>query len=212
MEKIWLVGCWRLQDTEEAGSNSIGAPFQGISRMAQWDTREQMIALLPRLKRFAMVLTRSADAADDLVQSAVERALSRLDQWQPYTQLDRWMFRIMKTVWINSRRSAAIRSTEPIDEHTDAAIVDGVREAEAKISLAQVRHAFTRLSPEQQQAILLVSVEGYTYNEAADLLGVPIGTVISRLARGRAILMATAAAPAATASTIHSLPERGTRR
>ena len=177
--------------------------------MAQSDTKEQMIALLPRLRRFALVLTRSTDAADDLVQSAVERALSRLDQWQPDTQLDRWMFRIIKTVWINSRRSAAIRSTEPIEDHTDAATVDGVREAEAIVSLAEVRQAFARLSPEHQQALLLVSVEGYTYNEAAELLGVPIGTVVSRLARGRAILMATASATGTT--NIHPLPERGTR-
>jgi RNA polymerase sigma-70 factor (ECF subfamily) len=178
--------------------------------MAQWDTREQMIALLPRLRRFALALTRSADAADDLVQSAVERALGRLDQWQPDTQLDRWMFRIMKTVWINSRRSAALRSTEPLEDHIEAEPVDGVRAAEARVSLAQVRQAFTRLSAEQQQAILLVSVEGYTYSEAADLLGVPMGTVISRLARGRALLMATAGA--ASPSNVHPLPERGSRR
>ena len=178
--------------------------------MAQSDTREQVIALLPRLRRFALALTRSADAADDLVQSAVERALGRLDQWQPDTQLDRWMFRIMKTVWINSRRAAALRSTEPLEDHTEAEAVDGVREAEARISLAQVRQAFTRLSAEQQQAILLVSVEGYTYSEAADLLGVPMGTVISRLARGRALLMATAGA--ASPSNVHPLPERGSRR
>ena len=180
--------------------------------MVQWDTKEQMVALLPRLRRFALVLTRSADAADDLVQSAVERALSRLDQWQPDTQLDRWMFRIMKTVWINSRRSAAIRSTEPIEEHTDAATVDWIREAEARVGLAEVRQAFMRLSADQQQAILLVSVEGYTYSEAADLLGVPMGTVISRLARGRAALMANASAPTAIIPNVHPLPERGTRR
>jgi RNA polymerase sigma-70 factor, ECF subfamily len=155
---------------------------------------QQLVALLPRLRRFAMVLARSRDAADDLVQSALERALSRADQWEPGTQLDRWMFRIVKTVWLNGLRSAQIRRTEPIEDHIDSAVVDGARTAEARISLAEVKEAFDRLPVEQQEPLLLVCVEGYTYAEAAAFLGIPMGTVISRLVRGRATLMASAAA------------------
>jgi RNA polymerase sigma-70 factor (ECF subfamily) len=136
-----------------------------------------------------MVLARSSDAADDLVQASVERALERLHQWEHGTRLDRWVFQIMKSVWLNSRRAAAIRQTEPLDNHDGGHVIDGARTVEARLTLAEVRKAFDRLSPDQRQALFLVSVEGYTYNEAAALLGVPMGTVISRLARGRAALL-----------------------
>jgi RNA polymerase sigma factor (sigma-70 family) len=160
--------------------------------MSPRDTQRQLVDLLPRLRRFALVLARTTDAADDLVQSALERALGRLDQWEPGTRLDRWMFQIMKTVWLNNRRAAALRQVENIDDHIDDHVVDGAREMEAKLTLAEVRQAFDRLSAEQRQALFLVSIEGYTYSEAAKLLDVPIGTVISRLARGRAALMVEA--------------------
>lgn len=150
---------------------------------------QQLVALLPRLRRFALVLARSRDKADDLVQSALERALSRTEQWEPGTKLDRWMFRIVKTVWLNGLRAAQIRQTEPIEDHLDRAVVDGARTAEARLSLAEVREAFARLPDEQREPLLLVCVEGYTYAEAAEFLGIPMGTVISRLVRGRTALM-----------------------
>lgn len=150
----------------------------------------ELVGLLPRLRRFALVLARTPDAADDLVQSAVERALSREDQWRKDSRLDRWMFQIMRSVWLNSRRAATLRQTEPIDEHVENIVgLDGVRAAIAKLTMAEVRRNFARLLHDQQQALLLVCVEGYTYAEAADLLGVPLGTVVSRLTRGRMTLM-----------------------
>src|SRR5471030_406564 len=152
------------------------------------DVRQQLIELLPRLRRFAMVLTRSSDAADDLVQASVARALERQSQWNPDSRLDRWLFQIMKTVWLNNRKSAAIRQTESLDEHTTNWSVSGTAAVESKMTLREVRAAFTRLPIEQQQALMLVSVEGYGYREAAELLDVPIGTVISRVARGRVAL------------------------
>lgn len=151
--------------------------------------RQQLVTLLPRLRRFALVLSRSADSADDLVQASVERALTRLDHWEPGTHLDRWLFSIVKSVWLNNQRSAKIRRAEPIEAYTDEWSSDGARDAEARLTLAEVREAFGRLPEEQRQALFLVSVEGYTYAEAAEILGIPIGTVISRLARGRAALM-----------------------
>ena len=159
--------------------------------MSHSEARRQMVALLPRLRRYALVLERSPDAADDLVQASLVRALAKLDQWQPDSHLDRWMFQIMKSVWLNKRRGAALRQTENIDDHLDQMSVDGVGVADAKLTLAEVRAAFNGLPEEQRQALFLVSVEGYTYSEASELLGVPVSTLVGRLVRGRATLMAT---------------------
>jgi len=158
--------------------------------MTESEARRQMVALLPRLRRFALVLERSPDAADDLVQASLVRALAKLDQWQPDSHLDRWVFQIMKTVWLNQRRSAALRQTENIDDHPDQMSVDGVGIADAKLTLSEVRAAFNGLPEEQRQALFLVNVEGYTYAEASELLGVPVSTLVGRLVRGRATLMA----------------------
>jgi RNA polymerase sigma-70 factor, ECF subfamily len=168
------------------------------------DVRQELIALLPRLRRFAVVLTRSADLADDLVQSAIVRALDHLDQC-PDEMVDRWLFRIVKTVWLNTQRSAALRRTEPLEEHEDAWASDGVREVEAKIALAEVWSAFLRLTSEQREAIHLVCVEGYSYTAAAAFLGVPVGTVMSRLSLGRVALMTMATAP--DACNVRSFPQ-----
>jgi RNA polymerase sigma-70 factor (ECF subfamily) len=150
--------------------------------------RQQLIELLPRLRRFAMVLTRSSDAADDLVQASVALALERQTQWNPASRLDRWLFQIMKTVWLENRKSAAIRRTESLDDHDITWSVSGTAAVESKMTLQEVRAEFIRLPIEQQQALMLVSVEGYGYREAAELLEVPMGTIISRVARGRVAL------------------------
>jgi len=149
-----------------------------------------IVALLPRLRRFALVLARSPDAADDLVQATCERALIKIDQWEQGSRLDRWVFRIMKTVWLNGRRSAALRQTENIDDHLDQRSVDGIGAADAKLTLAEVRAAFDKLPEGQRQALFLVGIEGYTYQEASELLDVPVSTLVGRLVRGRATLMA----------------------
>jgi RNA polymerase sigma-70 factor (ECF subfamily) len=129
------------------------------------------------------------------VQASLVRALERLDQCSSETHLDRWLFRILKTVWINTRRSSILRRAESMEDHRDALVSDGVREMEAKIALSEVRAGFERLTPEQREVILLVCVEGYTYSATAELLGVPVGTVMSRLSRARAALMAMASVP-----------------
>jgi RNA polymerase sigma-70 factor, ECF subfamily len=158
--------------------------------MAVPDIRREFVSLLPRLRRFALVLTGSVDQADDLVQGTLLRALDRLDQCRDSVHLDRWLFSIEKTVWLNTRRAAARRRTEPLDDHDQLAASDGVRSLEASVTLSEVRAAFERLSPDHRQVLFLVCVEGYSYRAAAEFLGVPVGTVMSRLARGRAALMA----------------------
>ena len=159
--------------------------------------RLQLTALIPRLRRFATGLAgTNAEDADDLVQAACERALSRLHQWKPGTRFDSWMFRIVQTVWFNE---FALRKRRPqVDtEALDRAVGnDGLREAEARLTLAAVQRAFTQLPDEQRAVMLIVCVEGYTYREAAEILGIPIGTVMSRLARGRLALFETLQDPA----------------
>lgn len=157
--------------------------------MGTGELGQQLVALLPRLRRFALVLEQSRDKADDLVQSALERALARTDQWEPGTKLDRWMFRILKTVWLNGQSAAQVRHAEPLEDHRDRAVIEGARTAQARRSFAEVQEAFARLPAEQREPLLLVCVEGYTYAEAAEFLGIPMGTVVSRLVRGRTALM-----------------------
>ena len=153
----------------------------------------QLAALLPRLGRFALVLTRDRSEADDLTQATCERALSHTDQWQPGTRLDSWMFRIMQTIWLNHLRARKVReahaeSTPPAAEASDAA----ERALLARLELGHVAATVMRLPEELRVVLVLVCVEGLTYREAADIAGIPIGTVMSRLARARLTLVAAA--------------------
>ena len=152
-------------------------------------TRDALIALLPRLRRFAYGLSGSADEGDDLVQAACERALSRLHQFEPGTRLDSWMFRIVQTLWIDGRRAVKRRGPAvPIETIEEFVGSDGARETEAKIGLAEVRRAVGALPDEQREVLMLVTVDGMSYREAAATLEIPIGTVMSRLARARLAL------------------------
>lgn len=152
--------------------------------------RSQLVALLPRLRRFARGLTGSLDRADDLVQAACERALARMEQWTPGTRLDSWMFRIVRTIWIDELRARAVRqrAAERQEDEIERAF-DGERFMEAHMTMQAVREAVALLPPEQREILLLVAVEGVSYKEAAAILDIPIGTVMSRLARGRAALI-----------------------
>jgi RNA polymerase sigma-70 factor (ECF subfamily) len=152
---------------------------------------DQLVAVLPRLRRFARGLTGSAVEADDLVQAACVRALSRQQQFQEGTRFDSWMFRIVQTIWIDQVRARGVRKEEPDELEAERLGSDEpVRRAEARLQLAEVREALTRLPEEQRSALLLVTVEGLSYKEAADIAGVPIGTIMSRLARARIALQA----------------------
>lgn len=153
--------------------------------------RRELIALLPRLRRFARALTRNTDEADDLVQIALERALRNLDGWTRGTRLDAWMFRIMKNAWIDEIRSKTVRGRVFAPEEAGALVgTGGVQDMELFLEAQAARAAMNELPEEQRIAVALVLVEGLSYREAADLLEVPIGTVTSRLARGRAAIEA----------------------
>lgn len=151
---------------------------------------DQLIGVLPRLRRFARGLTGSAVEADDLVQAACERALSRAHQFQEGTRFDSWMFRIVQTIWIDQLRARDIRREEAEEEGVHVGTDEPGRRAEARLALEEVRAALQQLPSEQRAALLLVTVDGLSYKEAAVVAEVPVGTIMSRLARARVALLA----------------------
>lgn len=148
--------------------------------------RELIIGLLPRLRRFARSITRDRHDADDLVQLTIERALLRYEQWQPDTRLESWMFGIMRNAWIDEVRSRRRRGQVLAPEESGENVAD--RSSEAHMERMAVQSALAELPEEQRLAVALVLIEGLSYKEAADVLDVPIGTLTSRLARGREAL------------------------
>ena len=148
-----------------------------------------VLALLPRLRRFAASLSRDASDGDDLCQMTIERALTARAQWTPGSRLDSWMYRIMRNIWIDEVRARTRRGQTFVDP--DAGLLVGASGGqETQVELGNVDRAMARLPDEQREAIALVMVEGFAYKEAADIIGCPIGTLTSRLVRGREALLA----------------------
>lgn len=161
------------------------------------EIRDRMVAVLPRLRRFAYALTGSAEQGDDLVQDACLRALSRIDQWQPGSRLDSWMYRIAQNIWLDRVRASKVRG-EVVDVEVAEGMAgsDGRVVVEGELTLRAVDAALARLPVEQRVVVALVCIEGASYKEAAEIAGVPIGTVMSRLARARRALHAVLNQPA----------------
>ena len=150
--------------------------------------RDELVSLLPRLRRFGRALTRHREDADDLVQVAIERALRRAAQWAPGTRLDSWLYRIMRNLWIDTARSRVRKQAfeAPPDEASGVGDRGGIEES---MELVRIMAAMQRLPDEQREVVSLILIEGFGYREAAELLGLPIGTVSSRLVRGRTALL-----------------------
>ncbi|HEY2780114.1 MAG TPA: sigma-70 family RNA polymerase sigma factor [Steroidobacteraceae bacterium] len=148
--------------------------------------QEQIVALLPRLRRFARNLVRNPHDADDVVQIAVERALLRLDQWRSDARLDSWLFKILRNAWIDEVRARGRRAKIFMPEEAGEQVGEALMERE--IDRLSTEAALARLPEDQRLAVGLVLVEGLSYKDAADVLEVPIGTLTSRLARGREAL------------------------
>jgi RNA polymerase sigma-70 factor (ECF subfamily) len=139
---------------------------------------------IPRLRRYARALTHATDRADDLVQDTLVRALSKLHLWQPGTDLRAWLFTIMHHQYVNTvRREARERTTVDI-EHVSSTLA-ATTDPTARRQLIELDRALARLPSEQREVVLLVGLEGMAYESVAQILGVPIGTVRSRLSRGR---------------------------
>lgn len=188
-----------------AGKKSAASSVVAVGMAANGDpVRRELIALLPRLRRFGRALTRNADEADDLVQTALERALKNLGAWTPGTRLDSWVFRIMKNCWIDEVRSRAVRTRVFAPEEAGEGVAaDGAANMELYLEAKAARAAMDALPEEQRLAVALVLVEGFSYREAADLLEVPMGTLTSRLARGRAAIEARLSARTGDSDEYH---------
>lgn len=147
-----------------------------------------LAAELKRLWRYGLVLSGSRDAAEDLVQATCLRALERAHQFSPGTRLDRWLFAILRSIWLNDLRARRVRQGQGIVDAETALVFDGLREIESNIAARQVLRRVQALPEAQRETVFLVYVEGMTYREAAEALSIPIGTVMSRLSAARAKL------------------------
>ncbi len=146
----------------------------------------QIEAEIPRLRRFARAMVRDSTLADDLVQECLERALSRLHLWRPGSNLRAWLFTILRNLHINGIRRR--QTVVDIDAEGQANIGAAHGSQFVRLELRDLRRALGVLPTEQREVVLLIGLEGISYGEAADILGISIGTVKSRLSRGRRAL------------------------
>jgi RNA polymerase sigma-70 factor (ECF subfamily) len=152
------------------------------------DLRAELVELMPRLQRFGLVLTRSFVDADDLVQTACERALSRGAQLRGKTKIRAWMYTMMRNLWIDEVRARRTRRHDGLEAANDVMGDDGEALAERNSTWAAVRRALSELPVQQRAALTLVCVDGMSYKETAEILDIPVGTVASQVARGRQAL------------------------
>ena len=158
----------------------------GAKVRAEKGFKEELVKLIPRLRRFAFSLTHNKLEADDLVQDACKRALEKRRLWEPGTKLDSWMFKIIYNLMIDKVRSSRNRKIHfSLEEERLCNSIDTTKQIEARIQLKRVREAMERLKDEDRAIISLVCIEGMRYKEVAEILSIPIGTVMSRLARAR---------------------------
>ena len=146
--------------------------------------QEALVELIPRLRRYARALTGERFRADDLVQDTLERALSKWALWRPGTDLRAWTFTIMHNVFVNQVRRSVL-AAESLDPDAGMDVEDSGARADTLAQLNALNSALQRLPDEHREVLLLVTLEGFSYDEAAHTLGLPIGTVMSRLARAR---------------------------
>ncbi|HET8612587.1 MAG TPA: sigma-70 family RNA polymerase sigma factor [Sphingomonas sp.] len=152
------------------------------------DFESALEAVLPRLRRFAHGLARNPADADDLTQATAERALRSRAQFQPGTSIVGWSMRIMRNLWIDTARAKS-RRDKVLAPAEQGETVGEEGAAESHVELHYVMRALGHLPDEQREAVALVMIEGLAYREAAEVLDVPIGTLTSRLVRGRQALL-----------------------
>lgn len=143
----------------------------------------ELFEVLTPLRRYCYSLAGNPHDADDLLQDTLERLLERGAPGD--ADFRKWAFRVCRNRWIDEMRFRNVRTAQDVDELHDVAVVDGETAAESRIELLQAEAAIASLSPEFREVLLLVAVEGLKYKEAAELIGIPVGTVMSRLARAR---------------------------
>lgn len=160
----------------------------------------RLVAFLPRLRRFCHGIAGNADQGDDLLQATFERALSRIDQWQAGTNLESWVFRLARNMNIDRLRRQRLRGfTIELANAGDLAGENEIVRLEFRSDVQAVQVALAAMPVELREVMATVVLEGQTYREAADLLGIPIGTVMSRMSRARQFID----------SHVNRSPERG---
>lgn len=143
---------------------------------------EQVLPYIPNLRRYARALVGDRDAADDLVQDTLERAVRKFHLWRP-GNLRAWLFSIMHNVFVNQLKSRRLSPAEELDENH--AGLAGNADAGAAAQLRDLERGLAGLSPEHREVLLMVALEDMSYEEVSRALGVPMGTVMSRLSRAR---------------------------
>lgn len=156
-----------------------------MSRSSSDPVADGLAAQLSRLWRYGLVLSGNRDTAEELVQATCLRALERSHQFMPGTRLDRWLVSILHSIWLNDIRARKVRQGQGLVDADVALVFDGLAAAETNILAVQVLKEVQSLPEAQRETLYLVYAEGMTYREAADVLGIPIGTVMSRLAAAR---------------------------
>jgi RNA polymerase sigma-70 factor, ECF subfamily len=156
--------------------------------MRQADLQREVIALLPRLRRFARSLCGNPSDADDLVQETCARAIAEARRFQPGRRLDSWLFAILRNEWVSIQRKALVRQGKGTVDAAEAPELQHAEDGAAHLAAGHVTDAILALPDGLTSVILLVSIEGYSYREAAEILGIPIGTVMSRMSRARQML------------------------
>ena len=153
--------------------------------------KAEMLALVPRLRRFACGLAGSMDEADELVQAACERAIRSLDTFERGSRLDSWMFRIIRNLHYSAWRDRRSRGRAlEAKAWSEDGLFDGARAMDAYLDLGDLGRGVLDLDPDQRVVLLMVVVEGLSYQQVAEALDIPIGTVTSRLSRARLRLRA----------------------
>ncbi len=142
----------------------------------------ELIQHIPRLRRYARALAGDSARADDLVQDTLERALAKLDLWRPESDLRAWLFTLMHNLFVNQIRSSGNQLLRELDEAKDLPVSGGQDES---LVVRDIHVALSRLPSEQREVMLLVGLEQFSYADAAHVLGIPQGTVMSRLSRAR---------------------------
>lgn len=184
-----LYDCVATEIHEHSGARSRPQRSACGGTMTPEQFKTEMIGLLPRLRRFAMSLTRSAPDADDLLQDACAAALQKWHQYDPTQPLDRWLFRIIRNLWVSEIRKRKVRQGEgqvPAEESPELQVNP---DADVKMTVEQVKARVANMDPDLARPLMLVCAEGYSYREVSELLDVPVGTVMSRIHRARQHLM-----------------------
>jgi len=188
---------WRCETAATAlVSGRAAAPLDGSMRVTDGarpmppgeEVRSGLREHLPRLWRYGLVLARRRDVAEDLVQATCMRALERAHQFQSGTRLDRWLLAILHSIWLNEVRAQRIRAGQGFVDAEAVLTVDGAAQMDERLLAGDVLRRVGDLPEAQRAAIFLAYVEGMAYREVAEILDIPIGTVMSRLASARARL------------------------